>query len=405
VAGGNQNITTTDLDGLTPKAAFFIVSEAVTDGTAANHAVFGIGAATGAANRWSCAFQDEHNLGTTDTNRRSTTDECVLKLNTGDANVDGEADFSAWIENGITINWGNAPAAAYLLTVIFFAGVKLSVHASTFSLGNQNIETNVNTVGFQPDVILTGTNARPFDDAASSQARFSHGVVTYDGTTITQLSYTWNSQDAQAASSVASQITDDYGIGEVGDAGTFSWAGEFSNFDADGFSCTPRLGNSGDDVGFLALKFDGVIPFWAAIIDSPTANGNESWEQPEFQPQYVHLGLTQMAAIDTAYTDSNAGSLGISTFDQLGNEYCNSWQDEDTADPTDTQSLSDNTAIELPDDDGTAAWTASFVSFDASGWTLNFSASEGTAVKWWALALGRPIPRHPAAYFDGPTLF
>jgi hypothetical protein len=98
-----------------------------------------------------------------------------------------------------------------------------------------------------------------------------------------------------------------------------------------------------------------------------------------------------MPAIDTGYTDSNAGSLGVSTFD-ADDEYCNSVQDEDTALTTDTQSLSDNTVINLPDDDGSVAHVASFVSFDANGWTWNFSATEGTIVKYWALAIEETPP-------------
>ncbi len=42
----------------------------------------------------------------------------------------------------------------------------------------------------------------------------------------------------------------------------------------------------------------------------------------------------------------------------------------------------------LPDDDGTAMLTATFVSFDANGWTNNFSAVDGTAKKFWAVAIG-----------------
>ena len=59
--------------------------------------------------------------------------------------------------------------------------------------------------------------------------------------------------------------------------------------------------------------------------------------------------------------------------------------------------------------DGSAAYDASFTSFDADGWTLNYSAADGTARKWIALAFGtaaaggRPLPQRVlSGPFAGP---
>lgn len=65
---GDQTITTTDLGGLTPKAAMFIITQAVTDGAAANHAVWGLGFTDGTTSFCS-ASEDEHGLSTTDTQK------------------------------------------------------------------------------------------------------------------------------------------------------------------------------------------------------------------------------------------------------------------------------------------------------------------------------------------------
>ena len=88
---------------------------------------------------------------------------------------------------------------------------------------------------------------------------------------------------------------------------------------------------------------------------------------------------------------ANSGSrmhstTGIAAFDS-DDEYCHSVSAEDSVATMDTQTLSDNTAVECPDGDGTALLTASFVSFDANGWTLNYSAVDSNAKYFWALAI------------------
>lgn len=396
---GNQDITTAKLGGMTPVAAFFIVTNATSDGVAAADAVLGIGAATSSSERWAVGIQSEDAEANSDANRRGVTDECVLKLWGGNATVDGEADFSTFIVNGCTINWGDAPAAAYLLTVVFFAGTAVDAHASTFTMAAaQNGTTDVNTVGFEPGVLLTAGHAEKFDDVGAAAAFYSYGVVK-NAAADEQYCIAWVSYDAQAASSVGAQITDNYGIAWCLNTGALALAGEFGSFDANGFSCTTRLAGAGDSeaVGYLALAFNGAVTFETGVIDSPVAVGDDMVTDPGFTPQYVHIGLTQMVAIDTAYGDANAGSIGISTFD-ASDAYCNSIQDEDAADPTNTQSLSNDQVIDFPDDDGTAAHTATFVGMESEGWTWNFSATEGTAVKWWYLAVEDQVPRIPAAY-------
>ncbi len=387
-ATGNQDFTTADLGGLTPKAAWFIVTHATTDGTATNNAVLGIGAATDTSEQWALGIFTQNAQANTNTGRRIVSDECVLKLNSTDANVDGEADFVSFIANGVRINWGNAPSAAYLLTVILFAGTDLIAHAGTFVMPNSVDGTvDVNTVGFEPDVVLNGTIGVSVLDTAFNTIQFGHGVAL-NTSPVQQYCSGCQSSDNLSDAYTSGHITDDYGILEVDFDGTLTgWGGEFGSFDAQGFSVVQRLGSGADYVGFLAMAFGGAVDFEAGIIDSPIANGNQAIAAPGFTPQFVHVGLTQMQAIDTAYEDSaQAGSYGVSVFDS-DDEYCNSIQEERGSVTTDTQSLSDDTVINLPDDDGSVGWVASFVSFDANGWTWNFSASHGTAVKWWYLAI------------------
>lgn len=382
---GNQDITTTDLGGLTPKAAFFTVTHATVDGTATDHAIIGIGAATATDERWSCSVGSENAQGTTDTDRRGATDECIIKLLAGSASVDGEADFVSFITNGVRINWGNAPASGFLLTVTLYAGTDLSAKAGISSLSTQDNTTDVNTVGFEPDVVFFGTHNTLINDSGYTLAMLSYGVAT-NKNPVVQSSWVWASNNGQASGTILAQICNNYAFGQCS-LTELSYGCEVGTFDASGFSITSRLGDaSADNVGYLALAFNNVVDFKTGIIDSPTSTGSQSITDPGFKPQYVNLGLTQMQAVNTFYTTGLGGSFGISVFDE-DNAYCNSYQDEDGSGTSNTQCISDDTVINLPEDDGTSGHVAAFTSFDTNGWTWNFSATLGTAVKFWYLAI------------------
>ena len=95
----------------------------------------------------------------------------------------------------------------------------------------------------------------------------------------------------------------------------------------------------------------------------------------------------QIATIDTGNKSTLAGSRGIHAID-ASNQYSNSFSAEDAQGTTDTQSLSDDVAINQPDHGGGTLFTASFTSFDTNGWTLNFSNTDtGSARLFFALAI------------------
>lgn len=391
VAGGNQDITTADLDELTPGAAFFVATYATSDGVAANNAVLGLGAATSSA-QWAVCARSENGVGTSDASRRWTDDECIQIQNPTDGSIDGEANFVSWITNGVRINWGNAPAAGYLITVLFFAGTDLSATVGNVTLGNQNVESDINTIGFRPDVVLLASPGVATKDANVPGGSFiSFGAAVDDGSD-TQRCWAGYALDGQAVSFVEAIFSENYGCGQI-NAGAWIWGGEVSNFDADGFSITPRLGNSNDAACYLALEFNGNIEYDLMTIDSPTAVGDHTVTGVGFLPQAAVLGLTQLTVVGVVVSTGDAGSLGVSVLDE-DDQFCNSIQDEDAQGTTDTQSLSDDQVINFPDDDGTQAHVATFTGFNGDGWDWNFTATEGTAVKWWALSFG--VPAGPA---------
>jgi hypothetical protein len=251
-------------------------------------------------------------------------------------------------------------------------------------LGNQNAATDVTDPSFQPDVVLLASIGMSVaTDTGDSHAMLSLGAAVDDGSD-TQACCAWSSQWSVGTSIVCGALYDNRAAAQVfSDSET--WTAEVGSFDSNGFSITPRGGNANDDVIYLALAFNGAIGIDLTTLDTPTSTGDDTVTGVGFTPQAIILGLSQLTSTNSLSTAGNGASIGISVGDADA-QYCNSIQDEDGQGTSDTQSLSDNQVINFPDDDGTQAHVAAFTEFNNEGWAWNFTATEGTAVKFWALS-------------------
>lgn len=391
---GNQDFRDPNMS-VTPTAAMFFITRATADGVAADHAIVGGGAAKSTTERWAWSIHSEHALGTTDANKIFMADQCICLLDSAGTAVDGEADFVSFLADvgagaGVRINWGNAPASAYLVTVVLFAAD--NVACGTYTTGAAASNTTTVTPGFElSDLFTVSTGQGSSLDTIETNAPLSMGVAHYDGATITQRAAAIFDRDNAAVVGVASQGRTDRVALEIGNTGAEIWGSELTAVTATQFTVTQRTaGGGGDVVGYLALDF-GSVGSWVGDTASPTATGNQAISTPGFPVQGVMMFLSAMEAFATAYTDTRAGSYGISVF-TANDEYSNTISIEDASDPSNTQSLSDDTAVNMPGDAGAALCTASFVSMNANGWTLNHTAVAGTAKIWFAFALEQDAP-------------
>lgn len=394
-SAGNQDITIAGFG--TPKAALFICSVATSNGSAASDFNLSIGAATGAANEWCLSVNNEDGQPDTDTAATTDSDKCIRLNTAGGPTVDGEAEFTAFITDGVRINWTNAPSAAWLLTVVLFGGTDLAAHANNVALGNSlDNAVDVTAPGFEPTLVIAVCQGGLGMDANATSLQHSMGVV-HNGAGISQRSVGFRHSNGASEGSPDGRCTETYGILQVTTSATLDWGGEFGTFDGSGFTVTTRIaGANSTSLMYLALRLGGSESGWVGTVDTPTSPGDDSETGPGFEPQLVLQIGSHMEAIDTAYNSSPlAGALGLGAF-STNNEYMTAVADEDAASTTDTQSLSADTAIELPQDDGTAGLTAAFASMNNDGWTLNYSAVEGNAKKFFGLAIESivniPIP-------------
>lgn len=385
---GNQDITKSGFG--TPKAAIFITSynpAAARGDYAQAHFSFGF---TDGTNQYVATMLDLDGLGTTDAHRRQATDEVIMFLDDNTpANVEQEANFVQWITDGVRINWATSnPPSDRAVTVILLGGTDLSAKVNTVTFGTEDTLVHVTDVGFEADALITaGVGADGTTGLDSDQAHSVYGLgLVHNGVSVTQRGIAFMSQDNLVTSNIGGILMTNGAGGQVTISGV-TWRADFSNFDSAGFDCHSRGGDSASDiVGYLALKVAGRT-LWVGTVDAPTATGNNSQTGPAFQPDFVMQILSMATAIDTHDVTGKHGAFGVSVIDSAGAESYEGVAMEDGAGTSNTARISDADAINLDDDDGTDAFDATYVSMDANGWTLNFSAADGTTRKWIGFAI------------------
>ncbi len=375
---GNQAITV-NCGGLTPKAALFFLTAAVTDNTARDNAVVSVGAATTTSARWAICSESQHNVATANVASLASTTSCIQVLSgAGAQTVDAAADFVSFGADTVTINWSDAPASAWLLTVVAFAGADLSVFTGTQSLGNTTDNAlDVTAPGFEPDVVFAGTVI-----GNSVGGEFSFGFAHNDRAgTVTQRGLNWS--ELEAATMTVGTATEDRGVlVDLNGSQGLDFYAELGTFDSSGFTITTRNGGANNQTFYyLALKLDAATSAKVYTFSTPTSTGAASDTGAGFQPQAV-LYLTGMAeAARTIYTNDNASTFGLSVVGPSA-QYNSTVTSRDNVADADNQSLSRSTAFEVPTTNGTAAIQGTFSSFDGSGANYSFSTVTGTS-KWW----------------------
>jgi hypothetical protein len=384
---GTQDITTTDLGGLTPKAVLLIATRGVTDGTAVDGAGWYMGASDG-TNEWTQGYEEQHAQATMNSEyEQDTTANRILTIYDGTAAdvVDATANFDSFISNGVRIDWTNAPASAFLVTAIFFAGTDLTANVGTADLGNlADAAIDITTVGLEADIVITALT----EDTSAQGSGWSMGFIHNDRAgAVTQRSVTHTQRDAFGTSQVGVQMRDGECVAKlISSSQAIDWYGAAGSFDSSGF--TVQLGNArspnNTNISWVALRL-GASPVVSAKVYTYSTGSNTD-TGPNFTPQAVFYIPNRAAAADTSETDADGGSVGFLAAD-ADDVYTNSISSEDAAADSNTQSLSDD-KLNLPTHTGASGQEAALTSFGATGPVWNWTAVDGTARLWPALAIG-----------------
>lgn len=383
----------------TPKAALFVTSYAVTNGASAQHMGLSYGAGTASDQQWAYHVNAEDSVGTTDVQARSSSALVITLTEPGNSTACAEANFNSFITDGVRIEWTTAPSSAFLVDVYLFGGTSLSAHADYFNVGNSNNNTvSVSDPQFEPNVLFTAIQDSALMEINPTNIRASYGLVHNDGAgTVTQRAFGIRTDSGDAATNMRGRASESFGIVTVTGTGGQDWGGTFEAFAASGFDLTTTGAGNNSDLMYLALG--GIAACTKVVtVDTPTSTGCATVNTFGFRPQLTYQVATLMEAIDTAYNgDARAGGWALGGFNSASGAMT-SIADEEAAATTDSQTLSENKAVNLPLDTGATGVEADFEETTASGYILDYTAVTGTAKKFFVLGFAVNITTNTANY-------
>jgi hypothetical protein len=369
------------------KGYIIVASFGVSDGIAVDDAVISYGASDG-TRQWSIGNGSDDGVGTASARTRSQTGTVIQIYNTGISFNDGQANHSAFITDGIRINWSNLPSTAVRLNVVLFGGNDLDFEVGNDTHnGDEDATSDTTLIGaFQPDVILfAGKGQSDFDGGnntnvstiqigcASSSVQGIVGVraLTSIGTTQTT-TYAYN---------------DRISISHPDASETGTRYLELTSMLSDGFRTTKRLNTGTHNFGYIAMR-SVTNKLFIGPIASPNGSGKQSTIDIGFKPQFALILATGETTINTVTVSGDPpGSFAVGMFDGV-NENSIHTMDDDEVVTTDCESRWDRKALFMRDGAKNTVHDAGFVSFDPDGFTLNY-ANATTSRRWIVLAIER----------------
>lgn len=376
---GNQSITGL---GFLPKVVIFLGNSQTADGTGADASShFGVGISSSSRRAIASSTKDASAPFTVESGNRD--DGCVFIVNAGGTGC--RADFVSQDSDGFTVNWATAPPSAYIVNYLALGGPDLTnVALGTFTPPAATGSQSITGVGFKPDAIFCfqgiDNGTIPSDDTASNyQSHIGFGTSSsargYAGWRGTGGSGAWHEQSTVKV------------LGAIGSAGIFIEA-DLTSLDSDGFTLnysTATAGSTG--IFYLALK--GAL-FSVGSFNQPTSTGNQANTGVGFRPSaLLLLSDNDTSANDNTSTVNQRVSLGVASGSAARVAL---WRGlTDTTSPAVAKQNLDRTKIiklETEAATPTVNAAADLVSFDTSGFTLNWTTADATAREILYLAIG-----------------
>jgi hypothetical protein len=378
---GTQDIT---LSGFgTPSAAIFILEAASTDDTVTADANFSIGFTDGTNDRNSLISSGDA-VGTSSTHRRTSNALCGLAYRAGGTvSIITAFTHSAWITDGVRINITNANGDSCFATVILIGGTDTAnVYAGVQQLTSTSV--NVTAPGFEPDLVFVAGNGDSAVNTRSANTIQSLGIAHNDGLDRNRGVFFYD-VNGQSTSNVGTYLSTSKSCGQVFN-GSATWLGSLDTFDTSGFTVTSTASPGNDYIVYLALSFTNSPDIKLFDNDGPTATGNKSYTDPGFEPDFGMILMSDCTSTDAVQSSGQDG-FGVYSFDAV-NDYSNAISCQDAQSVTNTACISSSGKIKDLDAGTSVLHEGTFSSFDATGWTFNFTTAPGSARKWIGLAIG-----------------
>ena len=377
-----QEIT---LSGLydTPSVVIITASTAASDATAAAHARLSFGASDGTT-QGAHALASGDGYATTRTKRAASDAYTVMLIDGDAAAIIAAASVSNISRTAVTLNWSTLPASAVYLTVTAIIAAGAAVRHAT--LPTETNTVTVNDLGFDPNAAIVVCAFDPVGESPGGPMKFSIGMQAGSAAA----AFAIHENNANAEGAPTARLGADYPLYQTQQTALDLYQGDLA-FITGGFTI-----QSLDDPGLgsamvIALDTD-TLSADVQIVTTPTSTGaaNLYGSALAFDPGLILAVPTWRSAVDadgaTGSTTATAGAFGViaATNDAA---YCTALAIEYNSATTDTQSINDDQFLNLPDDTGANAITATAGTWASGNVPLTYAATNGTGRKMIVFAL------------------
>ena len=371
--------------GFQPKALLVWTSGQTATGYAAGvNQAFGM---TDGTNSRCIAGAADDNVAAENSGRIVNTD--LLRVTAGGTpTLDGVMTLSSFDADGFTVNWPSDPAgSAMVIHYLALGGTDITnVYVGQVDTGAGTGNFSTTAPGFQPDLLI---GAHVFVSALTtySGASLNFGLWAASRSPAGQALASVASLDAAADASVYSyQRATEALAGISVSGGSIIFEGTVSSFDANGWTGNVATSPGGAvTLPFMAIKG----PRAAVLADTQKAStGTQAKTGIGFQPKGALFFGTQRAASTALDNGSTAGRFFIGASDGT-NHGAVAMHETDAAVTMDANrrhvTTVDVVAMTNP---STTDAEASLQSFDADGYTLNWTTADATAREFIAVLFG-----------------
>lgn len=323
---GTQDFTVSGLGANTNiKGAIILISEGVTDDTVRDHARWSVGFTDGTRHR-SIGVMSADNVADSVCKTAGSSGYLGRLVNTaGTANV-AQAEFSAFITDGIRLNFSAVDGLAHQVIVILLAGTGMTVRVDEFSMnGAANSTADITAFGTRPTFVLFLGGCAAFNtigaDAFGANSSFSFGMTVDDGGVgvPSQRIAGYQHRDNRATSTPSMRTASDHVYNLFRDTAATPFINlqqvSIDSMLSTGFRAKNVLGSTPTlAIAYMAVK---VSTYTASLIDidSPSGIGFTTTISPGYHPGFF-LGLSFEANGFGDYADTAGGEIGIGTADR-----------------------------------------------------------------------------------------
>ena len=334
-----------------------------------------------------CGASSDDAAGTSNTGEGISSSSCVA-LPTSTGNAWQILASGASITDGlrITKSAGTTSVARFCIVVLLKGLTNASVGQT--NLPSSGTSTSITDPGFKPDMLFVGGTCQS-GTSYEAQARISFGVARNNSAdAVTQGCVAWGDSDGQSTAQIVnSEIRDDRVLQQAISDSDSVYA-SVSSFDATGFSLSYASNSFVRQYCYLAVELPDPDDGYVGIIDSKTSTGTQAHTGTGFTPVLLGLFGTTLTAVNTLAT-SAPGSITIGAASSTSAQDSVIFGSEDGVGTSNTYSRFDTSnLLNLRDHADAVDAVAALDSFDADGFTLNYSDGSSSARKILAFAIG-----------------